>query len=193
MLSQNTIALWIEEAKISQFLASAEQANQLALKGGTLNNNLAQQIYKARNAVQWAYDFYPGSQQETATAIYMIGLCGKYISQAQQIIGNSGGIIVNPSTGIKSTLVAIDIQFVIGTVGSLMNAGDTVLTLNYNYIQNGSIDVFLGGTLLPIGSELDQIRYTITYNTNNAVITFNQGVMDTQLYIIKGQYFVAII
>lgn len=192
MLSQNTIALYLQYAQISQYLASNDQANQLAFKGGVVNNNLAQQIYMARNAVQWAYDYYPGTQQETATALYMYSLCGKYISQAQQIIGNAGGIIINPATGGRSTLVAIDIQFVIGVTGSPMTAGDTVLTLNYNYIQDGSIDVFLGGVLLP-QSQTDQISYTIVYSTSNVVITFNQGVMDTQLYRIKGQYFVAII
>ncbi len=192
MLSQNTIALYLQYAEISQYLASADQANQLAFKGGTLNNGLAQQIYKARNAVQWAYDYYPGTQGETATALYMYALCGRYISQAQQIIGNSGGQIINPSTGARSTLVAIDWQFVIGTVGSPMVAGDTVLTLNYNYIQDGSVDVFLGGNLLPT-DQTDQLSYSIVYGTSSTVITFNQGVMDTQLYRIKGQYFVAIV
>lgn len=188
MLLDATISLYIEIAKITGFLASKDTLAQETFNGAASDARFPRLLYIVRKNVEFLRLNFPDTNELTATALYMFSLCGRYIQQAYTILGQGGGIIINPATGITSTLRAIDIQFTIGDIASPMAAGDTVYIVPYSYIQNGSIDVFLAGTLLPQG-QTDQLSYTIVYTATNATITFNQGVQNTQLYRIKGQYF----
>lgn len=83
-------------------------------------------------------------------------------------------------------------DFVIGQGGSPMNAGDTVLTLNFSSllitsIINDSINISLDGSVLP-RNDNTQISYTVVYNPTNVIITFNQSVSLTQQYILSYAY-----
>lgn len=73
-----------------------------------------------------------------------------------------------------------------------MNAGDTVLTLNFSSllitsIINDSINISLDGSVLP-RNDNTQISYTVVYNPTNVIITFNQSVSLTQQYILSYAY-----
>lgn len=82
--------------------------------------------------------------------------------------------------------------FVIGQGGSPMNAGDTILTLNFSSlvitgIISDSINISLDGSVLP-RNDNTQISYTVAYNSTSVIITFNQGVQNTQQYILSYAY-----
>lgn len=84
------------------------------------------------------------------------------------------------------------LDFVIGQGGSPMNNGDTVLTLTFSSlgitaIINDSITVSLDGSVLP-RNDNTQISYTVSYNSTNVIITFNQAVSTNQQYIVTYAY-----
>jgi hypothetical protein len=187
MLPDATIGLYVEIAKITGFLASKDTLAQETFNGAASDARFPRLLYIIRKNVEFLRVNFPDTNELTATALYMYSLCGKYIQLAYNILGQTG-TIVNPSTGGLSTLKAIYIQFTVGDISSPMSAGDTIYVVPYNYIQNGSIDVFVGGALLP-QNQTDQFSYSIVYKDSSATITFNQGVQNTQLFMIKGQYF----
>lgn len=76
------------------------------------------------------------------------------------------------------------LQFEIGAVGSPMVAGDTELVISVDNPKNNSEFVFLDGSLL-FEDRNDRISYTIVYTATQITITFNQGVSNGQLYLIK--------
>jgi hypothetical protein len=83
-------------------------------------------------------------------------------------------------------------DFVIGQGGSPMNPGDTVLTLTFSSLEitsiiNDSVNISLDGSVLP-RNDNTQISYTISYNSTNVIITFNQAVQNTQQYILSYAY-----
>jgi len=75
-------------------------------------------------------------------------------------------------------------QFKIGQPGSPMTAGETVLVISLENAKEDSESVYLDGSLLP-EDEDDRISYQIVYAPTQVTITFNQAVLDTQLYQIK--------
>lgn len=83
-------------------------------------------------------------------------------------------------------------QFTIGQSGSPMNAGDTVLTLNFSSlgitgILQDSVFITLAGPELP-RENTDQLSYGVVYNPTNVVINFLAGVTNGQLYILHYAY-----
>lgn len=83
-------------------------------------------------------------------------------------------------------------QFTIGQGGSLMNPGDTQLVLNYGGlgitgILQDSMFITLDASELP-RTDTNVISYGIVYNLTNATINFDQGVANTQRYILHYAY-----
>lgn len=83
-------------------------------------------------------------------------------------------------------------QFTIGQSGSPMNAGDTVLTLNYSSlgivsILQDSVFITLAGPELP-RENTDQLSYGVVYNSANVIINFLSPVSNGQLYILHYAY-----
>lgn len=83
-------------------------------------------------------------------------------------------------------------DFVVGNGGSPMNAGDTVLTLDFSSLSiNGiiidSINISLDSGVLP-RNDNTQISYLVSYNSTSVVITFNQAVQNGQQYIVSYAY-----
>lgn len=123
------------------------------------------------------------------------------------VVGNAvGGIDANGNytTGYArrswSNIAACAVQaikyffngFVIGQGGSPMNPGDTILTLNFSSLAItgiiiDSINISLDGGVLP-RNDNTQISYTVAYSSTSVIITFNQGVQNTQQYIVSYAY-----
>jgi hypothetical protein len=83
-------------------------------------------------------------------------------------------------------------DFIIGNSGAPINPGSVTLNLNYSSlgitgIILDSINIALGGNVLPRGDNT-QISYTVIYNSTGVVITFNQGVITGQQYILSYAY-----
>jgi len=176
----------INIARISQYLASNERARQDAFGGGFLNINIPALIRVARESLEWAYGRNPSDTSLIPISNYLYSLCDRWANTARTILNTvtSGGTIINPSTGLVSTIIALQFQFTVGQTGSLMNAGQTTLTLAYANVMRNSEEVVYNGTPLYIG-KTDAISYTITYNANDVVILFNQGVQDNDTISVK--------
>lgn len=186
MLSDATIQNYIEVAKITGFLSQTDKLKQAVYNGRVIDERFPRLLYIVRKSVEWQRVAQPNTDALTQTALYMYNLCAPYIYKAYTILGQGGGIIVNPSTGIRSTILAINYEFTVGNTGAPILNGETVLNIPYSSIQIGSINIFLGGVLVP-PNQTDQFSYTIS--ANNKIATFNQGVMNGQLFQITGQYF----
>jgi hypothetical protein len=187
-----SVTTYISYGKISQFLASNEHSKNMLFKSGSFSpiQKLARLIYIVRKSVEWNNARDSSDETLNDTALYLYALCGKYINQAKTIINNTGGEIVNPSTGNAATIVAVFVQFRVGDVGSPMVAGETVLTLNYTDILNGSAEVVLDGVSLPVNDSL-QISFIPAYGVGSTTITFNAAVQDGQLYQVHALRYVS--
>lgn len=188
------VSTYLTYAKISQYLAANEYSKNLVFKGGSFapTAKLSRLIYITRKAVQYIFDGDPTDDTLNATAKYLYKLCGKYIAQAQVILGQGGsGIIINPTTGTATSLTGVFVQFRVGDPGSLMTAGETILTLTYDDPIAGTVSVDLDGVELPQDDSL-QISYIVAYNLTSVVITFNQGVITNQLYQVRFLRFIPI-
>jgi len=194
MINPATITTWIDTAEISQFLAADDNSRQGVMQWGTTkgNNKLPFLLGFFADIVGWAFTWDSSSTNFQAVATYMYSLCGKYIAQANQILDNAGGVIVNPSTGVKTSISFLRIQFTVGQPGSPMNAGDTELTINVSDILNQSISVETPNANLPENDPL-QVSVSVAYSDDNAVVTFNQGVSDGETYIVTGLYFIPLV
>lgn len=188
------VSTYIIYAKISQYLADIELRKNRLFKGGSFapTQILPRLIYIVRKAVEYAYNANNNDETLNDTALYLYRLCGKYVAQAQVILGQGGsGAIVNPTTGTATSLTGVFVQFKVGDPGALMIAGQTVLVLSYDDPIGGTVSVDLDGIELPQNDSL-QVSYTVVYATNSVTITLNQAVIDGQTYQIRFLRFIPI-
>jgi len=172
-------------AEISQTLSTIDNIRSRLYAGGN-DIDLPRKLYMVRKNVQRQYELLPSDTSLFSTSAYLYALCGKYALQAQVIIARGGGGIVVVPTGPQTSIVGIDVQFRVGVSG--MVQGESVYVLNYTNIIENTVIVFLDGSDLPAG-EVVQISADIVYTSTEATITFNQPVIDGQLYKIKGLRF----
>lgn len=186
------IDLYTKYGNISSFLAADDFSSQNFLKGGVLRSDLPSRLSLVTRMVEHAFTVNPNDPTLVSTGNYLYQLCGRYIPQAKVILGNGSGLIVNINTGVTSTIIAQDIVFRIGAVGSPMNAGDTTLVLNYTSVLSASVSVDADGTDLPAGTFTDRLAFNAIYTTNNVTITFNEPVVNNQVFSIKFLQYVTI-
>lgn len=181
-----SIPIIIAYAKISQFLAANDVSKTMLFKGGKPPvQRLPGLLYIVRKSVEWLYNIDPNNSTLPDTANYLYALCGKYLNQAKTIIGNTGGTIIVPGGTGGATLSAVLEQFRIGDPGALMIAGQTVLVISTSGIVVNTVSVDLDGIELPI-NDSTQVSYTVVYITTDITLTFNQGCLTGQLYIIRA-------
>lgn len=181
----------VEYGKISQYLASNAIAKGTVFNNGNLDPMLPEQLNIVWSSLEHLVDTDPTNDGITETKNFLQALCGKYALQASAIVGNSGGQVIEPPSGLSSIIVAIYLQFTVGDVGAAMTAGETVLTLTYDDILLNSISVEKDTVPLPIGLN-NQQSFTVVYNPSNAVITFNEAVADDQVFVVRGLRYVNI-
>lgn len=187
-----TVTQILQIANVSQFLAADDEVKKNFLSNGFIRPGLSRLIYIVKNAVSWLNTYNSSSGILYGQANYLLSLCQPYVGKALQIIGSGGaGTIINPATGIISTIVSNNVEFTIGSAGSLMNPGDTSLVLPYAFILNSSIIVSLDGVDLPIGAT-DRISFTPVYTILNSTIIFNAPVQIGQLYNIKFLQYISL-
>ena len=183
----------LQISDICQFLAADSEAQGNLFRGGYERVGLSRLIYIVKSSVNWLNSYNPSDSTLLGKANYLFSLCQPFVGQALQILGSGGsGTIVNPATGVISTIVARYIDFTIGAIGSLMNAGDVTLVLNYTSVLSSSVSIALDGTDLPAGTFTDRIAFNAVYTSNNVTITFNQVVANNQVYSIKFLQYVTI-
>lgn len=197
------IPLYIQYGNICSYLASADFARQNLLKGGAFRSDLPSRLDVATALVEWNYNRDPNDETLVDTGNYLYQLCGKYIQQAKLIIANNmQGIIVNPATGVQSTLQPVYLQFRVGVTASpvVVNGenvtlpvdGENSFVLPLTYILN-SLEGTLDGVQVPTSDPL-QTSMVINYTDNNATITLQDGATfhNNDLWIFDGYQYVAI-
>ena len=107
--------------------------------------------------------------------------------------GNNGGYGIRYVSEVRqcwlvNNLTATFFDFVIGNVGSPLAVGASSFTVNQANVIEDSVWVSLDGQELP-RNDNTQISYTIVYNGDSGfTITFNQGAINQQQYIIHYTY-----
>jgi hypothetical protein len=174
------------------------------LKGRPFRTKLPQKLDVATNLVEFAYNRNPDDTSLISTANYLYQLCGMYIAEAQLIINGAGtGSIVNPSTGVVSTILAIYLEFVVGTTSSpvlvngvnvtLPTAGSSSFILPLANVLDGSIGVAKDTVPLPT-LLTDRYSFTPIYTPSSVTININNGNVFTNgdLFVITGLQYVSI-
>lgn len=200
-----TTAEILQIADICQFLAADDEANKNFNFGGFKRPGLSRLIYIVKSSVNWLYTYNPSSSQLLGQVNYLFSLCQPYVGQALQIIGGGGsGIIVNPATGVLSTIQMVLLEFIVGVTSSpqLVNgvnvtlpvAGEDQIVLPLSNVLNQSVFVTKDGVPLPIGAT-DRVSYTPIYTLSSVTITLGPSgtVFQTNdLFVISGLQYVAI-
>lgn len=122
-------------------------------------------------------------------ANYLYRLCNYYVFEASGIVSNnSGNVIYNPTTGqILNGLIPVDYQFTVGDANTPMNDDNDVMTLTYNRIIAGSLNVHLDGSEVP-NDLTAQVSVDPIYSPNSIVATFNQALQVGQ--VVRYQLFI---
>ncbi len=190
---------------ICSYLAANDFSQKKLLNGRYFNTGLPLKLSNCARLVEWNYNRNPDDTTLIDTGNYLLQLCGKYVAEAQIIIGSgSSGTIINPATGIVSTIRAVYLEFIVGITSSpvsvngvnvtLPNNGDSSITIPVPNILNASIGVVKDGVSLPT-SQTDRLSFAPIYTTNSVTITLNPtgAVFNTNdLYVITGLQYVAV-
>lgn len=182
-------------ANISQYLWSNNLAKNAAFGNGNSNINSGRDLvlFIENAALSWGVAQSLDGVQGVANDVYR--LCGAELQRANEVLqsGSSGGIIVNPSTGV-STLVFYEDDFTIGNVNAPLLEGQTSFTINIGssrIFSTASMILTLDQSVLP-KSDPDRLSYTPIYDsvTGLITITFNQAVVNSQLYTVQFSYLI---
>lgn len=191
----------LDIASICQFLSKDDEARSNLFRGKYERIGLSRLIYLVRDAVQWLFDYNPSSDNLLGQSNYLFSLCQPYVGQALQILGSGGsGTIVNPATGVQSTIEVVYLEFIVGTTSSpqLVNGvnvtlpvdGESQIILPIPDIMNKSISVTKDNVPLPIGFN-DRESFTPTYTTPSVTISVNVPFQNGDLFVIQGLQFVS--
>lgn len=201
-----TIAEILDIARVSEYLAADDEANGYLFRGSYERRGLSRLIYIVRSSVSWLNDYNPNASTLLGKALYLLSLCQPFVGRALQILGSGGtGTIVNPSTGVLSTLQTIYLEFIVGVTSSpqvvngvnvnLPVEGDNSFVMNLPNIMNASVGVTKDTVPLPT-SLLDRLSFTPIYTLNNITITLspspNTKFVNGDLIVVTGLQFVAL-
>jgi len=200
-----TVAQVLQIANVCQYLAADDEVKKDFTSNGFTRPGLSRLIYMVKNDVSWLNTYNPASSSLTGRYNYLFSLCQPYVGRALQIIGSSSsGIIVNPATGVFSTIQEVYLQFIVGTTTSpqlvngvnvtLPSAGTNQIILPLSNILNQSIAVTKDGVPLPI-SATDRVSFTPIYTLSSVTVTLAPAGVNFQngdLYVISGLQYVAL-
>lgn len=198
--SISSIIVW---AKISQYLGRYYNMRQLLLQGRALDPYYPLIMRMQRRELEFMNTFNPAQESIDATANYVYSMT-KYIAEAKVIAGQGGsGGIVNPSTGVASTIQDISLEFELGVTASpvtvngvsvtLPGNGDDSFVLPLENIMGGSLLLTVGGTPQPTIPTTNSTYTTISYAASQATITLGPSGATFQngnTYLLSGLQFV---
>ena len=127
---------------------------------------------------------------DTGTSWYDCFHRNKKIQVDQAIVDHCEEVLpVAPAVGdtiIKTgeVLAFVKSKFTIGAPGSLMEEGETQLIIPANLVKENSLNIILDSATLH-ENENDVVSYSVDYNLNNVIITFNSPVQAEQKYTIS--------
>lgn len=183
----------ISLAKICEYLYTVKGLQQSVFFNGQVDPRRNVQLYMERKALEYGNSQSLDELQGVTNYVYT--LLGAQLQTANEILqsGSSGGIIVNPSTGVAS-LTFYEDDFVIGDVDAPILDGQTSFTINIGtarIFSTASMIITLDQSVLP-KSDPNRVSYTPIYDsvTGLITITFNQAVVNSQLYTVQFSYLV---
>lgn len=196
-----TIPVILAQAPIGQYLAANQYAKRQFLQGGSNSplKRLSRLIYIVRKSVLWDYTRDNTDPTLVATANYLYWLVGSYNAEAASILSGGGaGTIINPATGVASTIQALFYDPIVDGVGTptLVN-GQTSIVIPDDFILSNSITVVVDTVPIQYGVYTDRLSYTVAYTDADATITIyngdpNGGLQSGWNVEIRGLKFVAI-
>lgn len=200
-----TVTEILQIADICQFLAKDSESKGYLFRGTYERKGLSRLIYIVKSAVNWLNSYNPSSSTLSGKANYLFSLCQPFVGQALQIIGSGGsGTIVNPATGVVSTIQQVYLQFTVGVTTSpqvvngvnvtLPTNGQTQIVLPLSNIMNNSIFVVKDGVELPI-SATDRVSFTPIYTLSSVTLTIGPSgttFQNNDLFVIQGLQYVTI-
>jgi len=184
-----------ELANISMYLWSDKLAKDAAFGNGNSNINSGRDLvlFIENAALEYGVAQSLDGVQGVANDVYR--LCGAKLQEANEILqsGSSGGIVVNPSTGV-STFVPYDANFVVGDVDSPILDGETSYTINIGMGRIWSANTMIitrDQSVLP-RNKTGYVTYNATYDTVTGLvtITFSDAVANGQLYTVQFNYLI---
>lgn len=200
-----TVVEVLQIADVCQFLAKDAESAGNIFRGKYERSGLSRLIYIVKSSVNWLNSYNPGSSTLSGKANYLLSLCQPFVGQALQILGNSTtGTIVNPATGVFSTIQMVLLEFTVGVTSSpqvvngvnvtLPTAGTNQIVLPLANILNQSVFVTKDGVPLPIGAT-DRVSFTPVYTLSSVTITLGPSGTNFQtndLFVISGLQYVTL-
>jgi hypothetical protein len=201
-----TVTQILQIADICEFLAADNQSQGYLFRGNYERTGLSRLIYIVKSSVNWLNSYSPSNSTLLGKANYLFSLCQPFVGQALQIIGSgSSGTIINPATGVISTIRTIYLEFIVGTTSSpqvvngvnvtLPVAGANSFVMSLPNIMNGSVGVTKDTVPLPT-TLLDRYSFTPIYTSTNITITLspspNTVFMNGDLIVVTGLQFITL-
>jgi hypothetical protein len=192
----------LQIADICQFLAKDNESKGNLFRGSYLRNGLSRFIYIVKSSVNWLFTYNPSDSTLLGKVNLLFSLCQPFVGQALQIIGSGGsGTIVNPATGVQSTIEVVYLEFIVGVTSSpqvvngvnvtLPTSGGTQIVLPIPNILNKSISVTKDNTPLPIALS-DRSSFTPIYTIPSVTINVNDDFSNGDLFVIQGLQYVSV-
>lgn len=191
----NGLLTFIEQSSLNW------QTAQVISTGGVITGNRPIKVFitSTPTSLQWSDNIYNQYIFVNTTAnpipitgglvYYDINLVAQTALPAYTTVSivkatNGQWISIYNESGTGSTTRFHKLPFKIGTGGSPMNDGDTILVIT---VSNASLDsefVNLDNSWMQPNRN-DQFSYTVVYTSTNITFTFNQGVSNGQNFYIK--------
>jgi len=181
-------------AEISTYLWATKLAKNAAFGNGNsnINNGRDLVLFIENAALSWGVEQSLDGVQGVANDVYR--LCGAELQKANEILesGSSGGIIVNPSTGVVD-ITYYEAVFTVGDVNAPILDGESSYTVNIGLGKSfdaKSAVVTKDQSFLPRGTILGYSTFDANYSTSSGLVTisFSDAVANGQLYTIQFPY-----
>jgi len=195
----------LQIADICQFLAKDNESKGNLFRGSYSRSGLSRLIYIVKSSVNWLFTYNPSDSTLLGKVNLLFSLCQPFVGQALQIIGSGGsGTIVNPATGVQSTIQQVYLQFTVGVTPSpqsvngvdvtLPTNGQTQIILPLEGILDMSVFVVKDGVELPIGAT-DRVSFTPVYTPTSVTITIGPAgttFQNNDLFVISALQYISI-
>lgn len=182
-------------ANISMYLWTSKLSSSAAFGNGNSNINSGRDLvlFIENAALEWGVVQSLDGVQGVANDVYR--LCGAELQRANEVLqsGSSGGIIVNPSTGV-STFVDYYQDFVVGDPDAPIGDGQNSFQINIGVGRIWSINsmnVTRDQSVLPI-NKTGYVTYNAVYDSVTGFVTiiFSDSVANGQLYTVQFNYLI---
>lgn len=183
----------ISLAKICEYLYTTNGLKQSVFFNGQVDDRRNLQLYMERKAIEYGNEQNLQGLQGATNYVYT--LLGTELQRANGVLnsGSSGGIIVNPSTGV-ATFINYYQDFVVGDpdapIGDGQNSYQIDIGMGRIWSENSML-VTRDQSVLPI-NKTGYVTYSAIYDSVTGFVTiiFAESVANGQLYTVQFNYLI---